>query len=149
MAATLRFLSFVLLALALSSMSPGAQQPASTDITSADLLDAFKNPSQWLMYSGDYTGRRHSPLKQITVQNVQRLAAQWTFQVENMVTGRGFESTPLIIDGVMYLTGNNNTAWAVEMKTGRQLWRYRRQLPAGLTYGAGNASNRGFAVLGD
>ena len=77
-----------------------------------DLLDGLKHPSRWLTYSGDYTGRRHSPLKQITVDNVHRLAAQWTFQAEGMVIGRGFESTPLVMDGVLYITGNNNVAWA-------------------------------------
>src|SRR5688572_20887741 len=127
------------------------QAPAlsSPGVTSQDHLDGLKDPSRWLMYSGDYSGARHSPLKQITPDNVGKLAAQWTFQVENMVTGRGFEGTPVILDGVMYMTGNNNTAWAVDMRTGRQLWRHRRQLPSGLTYGAGNASNRGFAILGD
>ena len=101
------------------------------------------------MYSGDYTGRRHSPLTQVTPANVNRLAAQWAFQADNMVPGRGFEGTPLMLDGVLYVTGNNNTAWAIDVRTGRQLWRYRRNLPPGLTYGSANASNRGFAVLGD
>ena len=50
-----------------------AQSPG---ITSQDLLDGLKNPSRWLTYSGDYTGRRHSPLTQITPSNVSRLAAQ-------------------------------------------------------------------------
>ena len=66
-----------------------------------------------------------------------------------MVIGRGFESTPLVMDGVLYITGNNNVAWAIDARTGRQIWRYRRPLPPGLTYGAGNPSNRGFAALGD
>ena len=101
------------------------------------------------MYSGDYTGRRHSPLTQVTPGNVGRLAAQWAFQADNMVAGRGFEGTPLLLDGVLYVTGNNNTAWAINVRTGDQLWRYRRNLPPGLTYGSANASNRGFAVLGD
>ena len=101
------------------------------------------------MYSGDYSGRRHSPITQITPANVTRLAAQWAFQADNMVAGRGFEGTPLLLDGVLYITGNNNTAWAINVRTGEQLWRYRRNLPPGLTYGSANASNRGFAVLGD
>ena len=137
-----------LCAAALATWSVSAQH-ASSPVTAQDLLDGFKNPTRWLMYSGDYSGTRHSPLTQISPANVQRLTAQWTFQVENMVTGRGFEATPLLIDGVLYITGNNNTAWAVDVRTGRQLWRHRRQLPAGLTYGAANASNRGFAILGD
>jgi alcohol dehydrogenase (cytochrome c) len=133
----------------LTVVAQQAPAPSSPGVTSQDHLDGLKDPSRWLMYSGDYSGARHSPLKQITPDNVGKLAAQWTFQVENMVTGRGFEGTPVILDGVMYMTGNNNTAWAVDMRTGRQLWRHRRQLPSGLTYGAGNASNRGFAILGD
>jgi alcohol dehydrogenase (cytochrome c) len=148
MIAALRMASALGLA-ALGSTFVALAQEASSAITAQDLLDGLKDGSRWVMYSGDYTGRRHSPLKQITPANVHRLAAQWTFQVDNMVPGRGFEGTPLMLDGVLYVTGNNNTAWAVDVRTGRQLWRYRRQLPAGLTYGAANASNRGFAILGD
>jgi alcohol dehydrogenase (cytochrome c) len=128
---------------------PPAPAPTLPPITAQDLLDGFKQPSRWLMYSGDYTGRRHSPLTQITPANVGRLTAQWTFQAEGMVINRGYESTPLVLDGVMYVTGNRNLAWAVDMRTGREIWRYRRQLPAGLTYGGGNPSNRGFAALGE
>ena len=118
-------------------------------VTSQDLLDGFKNPSRWLTFSGNYTGQRHSPLKQITPENVRRLVAQWTFQAEGMAIGRGFEATPLILDGVMYISGTGNYAWAVDMRTGRQIWRYRRVLPPGLTYGGGNPANRGMAALGD
>jgi alcohol dehydrogenase (cytochrome c) len=128
---------------------PAPVSPPLVSITSQDHLDGFKNPARWLMYSGDYTGRRHSPLAQITPGNVARLAAQWAFQADSMVAGRGFEGTPLMLDGVLYVTGNNNTAWAIDVRTGAQLWRYRRNLPAALTYGSANASNRGFAALGD
>src|SRR5687768_11833552 len=48
-------------------------------VTSQDLLDGLKNPSRWLIFSGNYTGQRHSPLKQITPENVRRMTAQWTF----------------------------------------------------------------------
>ena len=128
---------------------PPASPPDLPQVTYEDLLDGLKHPGRWLMYSGDYTGRRHSPLTQITPENVHRLAAQWTWQAEGMIIGRGFESTPLILDGVMYVSGNNNYAWAVDLKSGRQIWRYRRALPPGLTYGGGNPTNRGFAALGD
>jgi alcohol dehydrogenase (cytochrome c) len=128
---------------------PPLPPPALPQVTAQDLLDGFKHPGRWLSYSGDYTGRRHSPLTQITPDNVQRLAAQWTFQAEGMPLGRGFESTPLILDGVMYVSGTGNYAWAVDMRSGRTIWRYRRVLPQGLTYGGGNPANRGFAALGD
>jgi alcohol dehydrogenase (cytochrome c) len=128
---------------------PPPKMPALPQVTYQDLLDGFKNPSRWLSYHGDYTGRRHSPLTQITPENVHRLAAQWTFQADTMPLGRGWEGTPLMLDGVLFLTGNNNFAFAIDPRTGAQYWRHRRQLPSGLTYGSGNIVNRGFAALGD
>ena len=64
---------------------------AGQDITIQDLRNGFKDPSRWLSYSGDYTSQRHSPLTQITPANVNRLAAQWTFQSGITTEGRGFE----------------------------------------------------------
>jgi alcohol dehydrogenase (cytochrome c) len=114
-------------------------------ITNKDLLDGLANPSRWLTYSGDYTGRRFSPLTQITPANAARLAPQWTFQ--NGVVNK-FEATPIVIDGVMYVTGALNHAWAIDARTGRQMWHYQRQLPTGLKVCCGMV-NRGFAVYGD
>jgi alcohol dehydrogenase (cytochrome c) len=122
-----------------------AQQPAAPQVTSQDLASGLKDPARWLTYSGDYTGQRHSPLKQITPANVGRLTAQWTFQ--NDAPGR-FEATPIFLDGILYMTGLNNTAWAIDARTGRQIWEYRRQLPAGIRPCCGPV-NRGFGVLGD
>jgi alcohol dehydrogenase (cytochrome c) len=127
---------------------PRAPAPKLPEVTSQDLLDGLKNPTRWLSYSGDYTGRRHSPLKQITPDNVGRLAAQWTWQAEGMPINRGFESTPLMMDGTLYISGNQNYAWAVDARSGRQVWRYRRAQTPGLTYGGANPSNRGLAALG-
>jgi alcohol dehydrogenase (cytochrome c) len=118
-------------------------------VSPQDLLDGLKNPSRWLMYSGTYDGRRHSPLTQITPENVHRLAPRWTFQADTMALGRGFEATPIALDGVLYVTGSNNYAWALDGRTGRPFWRYRRDLPPNLTYGASAPVNRGFGVLGD
>ncbi len=64
-------------------------------ITYRDILDGLKDPARWLTYSGDYTGQRHSPLTQITPQNVAGLKHQWTFQTGTTTRGRGFEATPL------------------------------------------------------
>jgi alcohol dehydrogenase (cytochrome c) len=114
-------------------------------ITSKDLLDGLANPSRWLTYSGDYTGRRFSPLTEITPANAGRLAPQWTFQ--NGVVNK-FEATPIVIDGVMYVTGALNHAWAVDARSGRQIWHYQRQLPQGLKVCCGMV-NRGFAAYGD
>src|SRR5476651_932787 len=115
------------------------------DITSRDLLDGLANPSRWLTHSGDYSGQRFSPLTQITPANAGQLAPQWTFQTGVV---NKFEATPIVIDGVMYVTGSLNHAWAIDGRTGRQIWQYRRALPEGLKVCCGLV-NRGFAVYHD
>ncbi len=115
------------------------------DITNRELLAGFSNPSTWVTYSGDYTGQRHSPLKQVTVSNVGQLAAQWTFQTG---VGGKFEAAPIVVDGVVYITGVNNHAWAIDAKTGRAVWSYERTLPKDFRACCGPV-NRGFAVYGD
>ena len=131
--------------------SPEPATPSAVDplpgIADRDILDGLKDPGRWLTYSGDYTGQRHSPLKQITPQNVWGLKHQWTFQTGTTTRGRGFEATPLLYDGVLYVTGSNNFAWALDARTGRPFWTYRRDLPPDLTYGAQAPVNRGFAML--
>ena len=122
-------------------------QGGPSGVTVQELLDGYKNPSRWVTFSGDYSGQRHSPLKQITPQNAHRLAAQWTFQT-GVIPRRGFEGTPLVADGVVYVTGAFNNAWALDAQTGRPFWRYQRELPTDLTYGAISPVNRGFGILG-
>ena len=75
------------------------RSPRMPPVTAKDLLDGLKNAGRWLTYSGDYTGQRHSPLTQITPANVSRLTSQWTFQAEGMPVARGFEGTPLMMEG--------------------------------------------------
>ena len=122
------------------TLAVGAQS-----ITNKDLLDGLANPSRWLTYSGDYSGRRHSPLTQITSTNAGQLMAQWTFQT---AVGGKFEATPIVVDGVLYVTGPQNWAWAIDGRTGREIWRYQRPVPQDVKACCGLV-NRGFAVLGD
>src|ERR1700733_3967541 len=111
-------------------VSARAQETAPPPITEQDLLGGLKNPSRWLTFSGDYTGQRHSPLKQLTPQNVAGLVPQWIFQTELIgIPGRGLENTPLVVDGILYVTGNYDEAWALDARTGRPIWSYRRRLP--------------------
>jgi alcohol dehydrogenase (cytochrome c) len=108
---------------------PPAPRPDVT-ITTKDLMAGLSNQARWLTYSGDYLGQRHSPLNQITPANVGQLSAQWNFQTA-VTTGfrTQFEATPIVIDGVIYQTGPLNYAWAIDAKTGRQIWHYRKVLP--------------------
>ena len=120
-------------------------QTAGPQITSQDLLDGLKDPTRWLTYGGDYSGTRHSPLTQITPENVNQLSAQWTFQTGTLGS---FQTTPVVVDGVIYATGFNNNAWALDARSGRTIWRYRRNLPDDMRLCCG-AVNRGFGILGD
>src|SRR5213593_2026807 len=115
------------------------------DISTKDLLDGLANPSRWLTHSGDYAGQRFSPLTQITSANVEQLAAQWTFQTGVV---NKFEATPIVVDGMLYVTGALNHAWAIDGRNGRQIWHYQRTLPEGLKVCCGMV-NRGFAIYRD
>jgi alcohol dehydrogenase (cytochrome c) len=115
-------------------------------VTAREILDGLTaDGSRWLTFGGDYANQRHSPLTQITPDNVGRLVPKWTFQTGTL---GNFETTPLLRDNVLYVTGPQNVAWAIDARTGRQIWRYRRELPPGLTACCGLV-NRGFAMLGD
>src|SRR2546422_2051981 len=138
--------------LTLGVLATGAQQKiVQVPITEQTLREGLKNPSRWLTFSGDYTGQRHSPLKQLTPQNVAGLVPQWVFQTDVPgLPGRGLENSPLVIDGILYLTGNNNQAWAIDGRTGRPIWSYRRRLPANISASVCcGPVNRGFGILGD
>ena len=137
--------ALMLTVILIGSATLAAQQNGGPKVTPQDLLDGLKDPSRWLTYSGDYFGHRHSPLTQITPENVHQLAAQWTFQTG---TQGSFQTTPLVIDGVLYVTGFNNHAWAIDARSGRQIWHYRRELPEDMHLCCGTV-NRGFGVLGD
>src|SRR5687768_9547744 len=137
--------SVTAIAAAFAALVPLGAQQRPPAITSEQLLAGAANTSQWLMFGGDYSGRRHSPLTQVTPQNVNRLAHQWTFQTGTLGM---FETTPLVHDGVLYVTGPNNFAWALDARTGRTFWRYRRELPDDLRVCCGPV-NRGFAALGN
>ena len=114
------------------------------EVTSERLVAALDEPHNWLTYRGDYSGRNHRPLKQITRENVSALRVQWVFQTG--VSGK-IQTVPLVADGIMYLTAPYNTGYALDVRTGRVIWRYRRQLPRqSLCCGP---INRGFAILGD
>lgn len=130
------------------------QQPApEATVTVQNLRDGLKDESRWLQYSGDYFAQRHSPLVQLTPANVNQLVAQWTFQTDQsptMLTGRsGGLGVPLALDGVLYFAGNNNRVWAIDGRTGRQIWQYQRDMPQDVASRTTRAITRGLAVLGD
>ncbi len=96
----------------------------------------------WPSYNGDYTGARFSALREINSSNVGQLRAAWVFHPGN---SQRLEATPLVIRGVMYLTSSNDV-FALDARTGRALWHYRRPVSSGLLDDAAAHINRGVAV---
>ena len=100
---------------------------------------------EWPTYHGHLSGNRHSSLREINTENVAHLAPKWIFPIAN---ARRLEVTPVVVDGVMFVT-TANEAYALDARSGRQLWHYSRPLTKGLIGDASGAINRGVAVLGD
>src|ERR1700727_931296 len=118
---------------------------ARPQVTPQRLLDSAKEPQNWLMYSGDYAGHRYTTLDQITATNAQGLVPKWAYQT---MAGGKFETTPLVVDGVLYGTGQDDRAYALDARSGRPIWQYQRALPADIRPCCGRV-NRGLAILGD
>jgi alcohol dehydrogenase (cytochrome c) len=132
--------------LSVGAVAVVAQQTPAPLVTEQEIRQGLPaDGSRWVTFGGDYANQRHSPLTQITPANVNRLVPQWTFQT---ATIGNFETTSLLRDNILYVTGPLNVAWAIDARTGRQIWRYRRELPENLTACCGLV-NRGFGMLGD
>src|ERR1700675_2330778 len=85
------------------------------------ILNANKEPQNWLTYSGTELSQRHSLLTQITPANVKNLELQWVFQAQSL---EKFEATPLVVDGVLYTVQAPNDVVAIDAETGRIFWVY-------------------------
>ncbi len=116
------------------------------DVTYDEILHAASHPSEWLTYGGNYSSQRFSELKQINKQNVNTLKLRWVYQLRR--TGI-FESSPIVVDGVMYVTEPPTTVTALDVRTGRPIWRWTADLPKNLLTIGLFPTNRGVAVLGD
>ena len=114
-------------------------------VTYERILDAKNEPQNWLTYSGTYTSQRYSTLDQITRDNVQKLDLAWVYQAQ---TNEKFELTPIVADGVMYITEPPNDVVALDAQTGRVFWTYQHNLPTRLALCCGRV-NRGLAILND
>lgn len=98
--------------------------------------------ANWTTYHGSYASLHHSALEQITPANAKNLELKWTFQAQSL---EKFETTPLIVDGVMYLTEAPNTIVALDAATGREFWIYEHKNPD-VTYPCCGKVNRGLAI---
>ena len=130
------------LALALSGSALAA---ASAQVPFERLRGAADEPQNWLTYSGGYFSQRYSELDEIAPDNVGDLELQWVYQTPVMGP---WQATPVVVDGVMYLTQRPNDIVALDARTGRVYWIYRHPTSPDHLACCG-ANNRGVAVLGD
>ncbi len=152
--------------------NPGAGMPAFADLAIADRLGLARyvlrlnvetitrpprtlepvrtkpwgppQPGDWRTYNGNDSGNRYSPLTQITRANVASLKLKWVFPIQYF----GLETTPLVADGVMYVTGPNQV-FAIDALTGSAIWQYSRPASPGLVGDSRLGTNRGVAILRD
>ena len=109
------------------------------------ILDSEKNRAEWLTYAGNYLGHRHSLLSQITRQTVHQLRLAWVAQLRQV--DREVEVSPIVANGVMFVTEAREGVIALDAKTGEVIWTYRRPVPDRLLLCC-SAPNRGVAILG-
>ena len=127
------------------AQSDATEAPAFTPVTAERLVNAEAEPHNWLTYSGNYKAQRYSGLDQIDRRNVAGLEIAWVYQLQALDRA---ETTPLVVDGVMYITESPSTVIAVDAGTGRPYWRYEHALPDEVIICCGR-NNRGVAVQGD
>ena len=127
---------------------PAGALPQSSESVSRGAIERILHPEagEWPTYNGNVNGNRHSALTQINQENVKTLALQWVYSMPYF----GLETTPLVAEGVMYITGPNQV-YALDPRSGQEVWRYSRPRSTSLTIAADAAKgvNRGVALLGD
>jgi PQQ-dependent dehydrogenase (methanol/ethanol family) len=115
-------------------------------MVSQDMLSrAGTDGNNFLHTNGNYEQTRFYPNKQINTKNVKNLVPAWIFQTEVVDS---LETTPIVVNGVMYVTTSYNHVYALDAETGEQIWHYRQKLGPITVYCCG-PNNRGVAVSGD
>jgi quinohemoprotein ethanol dehydrogenase len=117
---------------------------ASAAVNTQRIVQADKEPQNWLSHGRTYDEQRFSPLTDINDKNVKDLGLAWHFDTE---TKRGLEATPIVVDGVIYTTGSWSVVFALDARTGKQLWKYDPDVPRSVGKKACcDVVNRGVAV---
>lgn len=132
------------------SAAKGSAPPVAKSVTSERLVRARSEPQNWLTYYGTYDGQRYSALDEINTGNVKSLRPAWVFQygdigLQATPATYSFEATPIVVDGVMYVSGWDGLVWAFDAATGQLLWQYKHAIPIDTPLCCGNL-NRGVAV---
>src|SRR5262249_18771956 len=110
------------------------------------IAHAEREPDHWLTYSGNYQSHRFTSLEQITTKNVTRLRPAWIYQVKQAGV---VQASPIVVDGVMYITGPPSTVAALDVRSGRPLWSWTPSIPKDVKHIGFLKVNRGVAILAD
>lgn len=105
----------------ISSALADDQKPAHGRIDLKRLMSADKHPGEWLTTGRDFGKGHYSPLARINKSNVEQLGFAWDYDTQ---TNRGLEATPIVVDGVMYTSGSTGKAYALDAKTGKEIWAF-------------------------
>ena len=129
---------------------PHSAPDVTSGINYERILDARNESHNWITYYGAYDGWRHSLLDQINTETVKDLKVAWIHQASSTgviaaTSTYGFEACPIVVDGVMFVTGWDGWLWALDATTGQQLWRYKHAVPFDVALCCANV-NRGCAV---
>jgi quinohemoprotein ethanol dehydrogenase len=126
---------------------PGSEEhikAATAIVDDAYLTKANSTPENWVTYGKNYAEDRFSSLAQINTENVAKLGLAWALDLE---TTRGKEAAPLVVDGIMSLTGPWSKVFAVDARTGKMIWTYDPEVPAKYgERGSCDVVNRGLAL---
>src|SRR3954447_15879460 len=117
-------------------LSIAAVIPLNAQVTYERILNAAKEPQNWLTFGGSYNSQRYSLLTQISPENVKDLEFKWAFPVRSLDS---FQTTPLVVDGVLY-TVQANDVIALDAKTGRMFWIFRHDIAADAKFCCGKIS---------
>src|ERR1700704_822869 len=110
----------IVLALMLATAVPAAAVPTDQVATPA----GEPAGSNWTVYGGNLFNQRYSSLDQISTSNVANLKGAWTYHTGSASAATSFESSPIVVDGRMYLTGPQSQVYALNAATGQELWKY-------------------------
>ena len=126
------------------SSDDATSKATAANVDAARLLAANDEPENWMSHGRTYDEQRHSPLMQVTTENVGDLGLAWSYDLS---TKRGIEATSIVVDGVMYTTSSWSIVHALDARTGKHLWTYDPEVPkVKVEHACCDAVNRGVAV---
>ena len=125
--------------------APPALEPITAAQVDGEAIGAAdQRPGVWLSHGRTYSEQRFSPLEQVNASNISQLGLTWTEELDTM---RGMESTPIVVDGVMYVTSAWSVVYALDARTGERLWKFDPEVnKARGVYACCDVVNRGVAI---